>query len=504
MTVSLGKRFFIYTGVVLIAVLFLAFAALERNQSRQWETFLQSQNISFARFATPEILKQFRGAFPPSDETQLSYVYDFLGFNRDLILFSIFSPSGKVLFQSAQFPDFIDTVLSESLLSVSGLRLKTPRVSVQTEHLLNKQRVLDLLVPAFGPTGEHILSVRYLVSFDLIDRRLTDMRVQFLKIGVFALLGATLLAAFVARRISRPLAELAVGARAIGQGELATRSAIERNDEIGALARAFNEMAESLCLSRAALTEKNSALYLANEELKQVQSQLIRSERLAAIGQLAAGVSHEIDNPVGIILGYAELLKEDLQGDPQKGADLQAIIDECHRCRRITGGLLSFSRIQSDSREDVDLSVLITDTIASLQPQKLFRNVTFKFDRSASKLPCTVAGDSGRLRQVLVNLFLNAAQAMQGEGSIVLSLAVQSDLLSLTVSDSGPGVEDQFREQIFEPFFSTKASGEGTGLGLSLCRRLVEDHGGELSLEPKAAAGACFKLTLPLAKEKTL
>jgi signal transduction histidine kinase len=403
-----------------------------------------------------------------------------------------------MLFQSPQFPDFIDTLLSASLTAKPGPRLKTPRVSVQTVFIPENRRVLDLLVPAFGPTGEHILSVRYLISFDSIDRRLVEMRAQFLRIGVFALLGATLLAAMVARRISRPLAELAQGARAIGQGEFATRTTIERNDEIGALARAFNEMAESLCLSREALTEKNSALFRANEELQQVQSQLIRSERLAAIGQLAAGVSHEIDNPIGIILGYAELLMEDMADDVQRCADLQAIIDECHRCRRITGGLLGFARIQSDSHESVDLLALINGTIESLQPQKLFRQISFVLSAMASQSTVIVTGDSERLRQVLVNLFLNAAQAMQGVGAISLSFDVQSGFVNLLITDSGPGVNDELREQIFEPFFSTKASGEGTGLGLSLCRRLVEDHDGQLSLEPSTGQGARFKLTLPI------
>jgi HAMP domain-containing protein len=246
---------------MLTAVLLLVFAALERNQSRQWEEFLHSQSLSFARFATPEILKQFRGTFPPSDESSLTYVYDFLSFNRDLIRFTIYSPGGRMLFQSPRFPDFIDTILSESLATRPESRLNTPRISVQTEQIPSDQRVLDLIVPAFGPTGEQILSVRYLISFDSIDRRLVEMRAQFLKIGFFAFIGATLLAAMVARRISRPLFELAASARAIGQGEFATRTTIERNDEIGALARAFNDMAESLYVSREALTEKNCTLY---------------------------------------------------------------------------------------------------------------------------------------------------------------------------------------------------------------------------------------------------
>lgn len=504
MTASLGKRFFIYTGVTLIIVLLLAFAALERNQSRQWEEFLHSQSLSFARFSTPEILKQFRGAFPTPDESNLSYVYDFLGFNRDLIRFAIYSPNGRVLFESPQFPDFIDLILPDKLLVGPDFRLKIPRATVRTEQIDDGRRVLDLLIPAFGPTGEQILSVRYLVSFDSVDRRLVEMRSQFIRIGAFALLTAALLAAFVARRISRPLSELAEGARAIGQGAFATRITIDRSDEIGALAQAFNEMAENISLNREELTEKNSALIVANDELKQIQSQLIRSERLAAIGQLAAGVSHEIDNPIGIILGYAELLMEDIGDDADRREDLQAIIDECHRCRRITGGLLGFARSHSESRESVDLLSVITGTVDSLRPQKLFRYVEFVLNGFDLQSTIAVTGDSDRLRQVLVNLLLNAAQAMQGSGTITLLLNIQQDIVSLLVTDTGPGVDDSLREKIFEPFFSTKASGEGTGLGLSLCRRLVEEHEGQLSLEPSIEAGASFKLVLPLSEEKTL
>lgn len=504
MAASLGIRFFIYTGVTLTLVLLLAFAALERNQSRQWEEFLHTQSLSFARFSTPEILKQFRGSFPPSDESNLNYVYDFLGFNRDLIRFAIYSPGGRTLFESPQFPDFIDLVLPAKLSGKPAERLKIPRATVQTEAIEDGRRVLDLLIPAFGPTGEQILSVRYLISFDSVDRRLIEIRSQFFRIGAFALLAAIFLAALVARRISRPLSELADGARAIGQGAFATRISIDRRDEIGALAKAFNEMAESISVNREELTEKNLALHTANDELKQVQSQLVRSESLAAIGQLAAGVSHEIDNPIGIILGYAELLLEDVGDDAGKRADLQAIIDECHRCRRITGGLLGFARSHSESREPVDLSELIVNTVDSLRPQKLFRYIEFLFDGFDSQALALVTGDPDRLRQVLVNLFLNAAQAIQGEGTISLKLAVHVDDVSLLITDSGPGIDTSLHEKIFEPFFSTKASGEGTGLGLSLCRRLVEDHAGELSLVPAEKKGASFKLTLPLKEEKTL
>jgi signal transduction histidine kinase len=207
-------------------------------------------------------------------------------------------------------------------------------------------------------------------------------------------------------------------------------------------------------------------------------------------------VSHEIDNPVGIILGYAELLYEDLpEGDPRR-EDVRAIIEECKRCKRITGGLLGFARTASGPVAAIDLAALAEQTLASLRPQKLFREVELRL-QAASPLPQLV-GDADQLRQVLVNLLLNAAQAMAGRGRLTVTLRREGEQAVLEVADSGPGVPPELRERIFEPFFSTKRSGEGTGLGLAICRKLVEDHGGRLTVAEGAAGGARFRIELPL------
>lgn len=493
--VTLGKKLFFYTGIVLISVLAITFLFLARGQSRQWEEYLHAQSISFARFATPELLKQFRGDFPPREKESLASVYDFLGFNRDLVRFSLYSPSGRELFESPLFPDFIDLIIEKQ---DSGLteRLSLARTTVQTIRLDDGHRLVDLLEPAFGPTGEHLLSVRYFISYDSVDRRQQEMRQQFLQIGLIAMVASLLLAAIVARRVARPVSDLINGVQAIGRGELETRIDVAGSDEIAALAKSFNKMSENLDSSRSALTEKNHDLQQANEALQSMQAQLIRSERLAAIGQLAAGISHEIDNPVGIIHGYAELLLEECGPDDSRREDLRSIIEECRRCKRITGGLLGFARSGSGVRETVDLDKLCRETIVSLSPQRLFREVVVKYERPETLL--TVDGDGDQIRQILVNLMINAAQAMQGQGKLIVRLERDGDYAVICVVDSGPGVPEHDRERIFEPFYSTKERDEGTGLGLSLCRKLAEDHGGELLLDPDGRVGTKICLRLPL------
>ncbi|BCR05721.1 hypothetical protein DESUT3_27900 [Desulfuromonas versatilis] len=501
MRITLGKKLFFFTSCLLVAVLLSTFLVLARNQARLWEDYLRSQSLAFARLATPELLKTFRGVFPPQNQANLRQVLDFLGLNRDLIRFSLLAPTGRSLFDSPDLPGFDDFPPLDTEEHSLSRRLQQGEPTVQTLTLSDGRRVLDVLSPAFGPTGEHILSVRYLVSYASVDARLGEVRNDFLRIALLSICGSLLLAALVARRVTRPLSELTEGARAVARGELETRINNLRGDEIGTLAGAFNEMAASLLEGRTQLTEKNRALSAANSELRQMQENLVRTERLAAIGQLAAGVSHEIDNPVGIILGYAELLLEEMAEGDSRRADVQAIIEECRRCRRITGGLLGFARTSPGRWEPVALNAMISQTIASLKPQKLFKGIEVTF-APGPDWGGSLMGDADQLRQVLVNLMLNAAQATGDAGTLAVEVRRQEAWAVIEICDSGPGVPLELRERIFEPFFSTKAKGEGTGLGLSVCRRLVEEHGGKLSVGDAPGGGARFRLELPLAGEE--
>lgn len=500
MRTTLSRKLLLSTGSIIVVLLSMAFLILERSQAQAWADYLYTQSLAFSRLATPELLKRFRGAFPPETPEDVSAMAEALALNRDLVQFSLVSPSGRRLYQSPLFPAFasldLDTLANEDLAD----RVASGRGSVRTRELAGGRRILDLLEPAYGPSGQQVLSVRYLISYDSVDARVADFRVRFLATAGAAVLLCVLLVGLAAKRIMQPIRSLTGGARAIADGDLATRIPPAGHDEIGALAEAFNDMAESLSRSQEELTGKNRALSRANEELHEMQGQLLRSERLAAIGQLAAGVSHEIDNPVGIILGLAELLLEETPNDDPRRDDLLAIVEECRRCKRITGGLLGFARPVAAHWDRIDLGRLIGDTIDSLRPQKLFRDLAIDADLPAQGVEVT--GDADQLRQVLVNLLLNAAQAMKGRGRLAIAVGRRNGQVELTVDDGGPGIPPRDIEQVFQPFMTTKAPGEGTGLGLALCRKLVEAHGGTIHAEASSLGGARLRVRLPADGEK--
>lgn len=496
MRTSLSRKLLLYTGSIVSLLLVVTFLLLERNQAQAWEDYLFNQSLSFARLATPELLKRFRGSFPPDEPADIADMYEFLGLNRDLVQFSLIATTGRRLYLSNVFENFSGLDLQPFDKENLVVRLAAERTTMITHKLPDGSRLLDLLEPAFGPTGQRVVSVRYLISYASIDARMQQARRHFVMIAVAALFGCLFMVSVIARRITRPIATLTDGARSLARGALETRIEAESDDELGMLARAFNDMAGSLALSRAELTRKNQALSTANNNMQSMQDQLLRSERLAAIGQLAAGVSHEIDNPVGIILGHAELLLEDLPVEDPLREDVSAIIEECRRCKRITGGLLGFARFPEGLHTRVDLNQLVEETVSSLRPQKLFKDLDLQVQLSPQAL--TVMADADQLRQVMINVLLNAAQALLGRGQLRVVLNKDSGRAVIHVDDSGPGIPESDREKVFQPFFSTKAHGEGTGLGLPLCRKLAESQGGEIYAHASPLGGARLSISLPL------
>jgi two-component system NtrC family sensor kinase len=235
-------------------------------------------------------------------------------------------------------------------------------------------------------------------------------------------------------------------------------------------------------------------------EEREVTRRLLQAEKMAAVGQLAGGVAHEINNPLGGILAFAQLMLQDERPEADRES-LKLIQDAAVRAKRIVESLLRFSRRpRQDERGEVDLARLAEDAIFLLQRQ--LRDAQVDIDRHLE--PALTTANGNQIQQIIVNLLVNALQAVDRRGRITVSTGSgQPGRVQLSVADDGPGVPPEIAGRIFEPFFTTKPEGQGTGLGLSICYRIAEEHGGTIHHEPAPGGGACFVVDMPAAPIKT-
>ncbi|MEW5803330.1 MAG: ATP-binding protein [bacterium] len=233
----------------------------------------------------------------------------------------------------------------------------------------------------------------------------------------------------------------------------------------------------------------------ATDDLRKTQEQLIQSSRLSALGQLAAGVAHEIRNPLTSIRILIHALMEKLSPEDIRREDIEVIENEIERINQIIKQFLDFARPRKPKMEGVDINKLILDTLLLLSHELMEQEVYI--EKELLPLPCLPA-DREQIRQIFLNLILNAVQAMPGGGRLKVSTAQKDSLVIVSFQDEGKGIPDDIKEKLFEPFFTTKE--EGIGLGLSITRRIVEDHRGKIEVESAEGEGTTFSIMLPVAQ----
>ncbi|MBU2548389.1 MAG: GAF domain-containing protein [Proteobacteria bacterium] len=232
-------------------------------------------------------------------------------------------------------------------------------------------------------------------------------------------------------------------------------------------------------------------------ERKQLERQLFHSEKLASIGILASGVAHEVGNPLSAISGYAQILQSGGVDAVEAREYLDGIESQAARIQRIIEDLLSYSRPSTGHRSEIELSEALPQIMSMLTAQRVFRGIEAAYDLAPDLPP--VIMDRDHLAQVIINIALNAAQAMPDGGALRIRAERENDRVLILLSDTGPGIPAELRDRVFDPFFTTKPVGRGTGLGLAICHRIVESYGGSIELAAGPGPGATFVVGLPAA-----
>ncbi len=394
----------------------------------------------------------------------------------------------------------------------------SPRVTEYTDHrgvhlveaaapiLLRSGSELEeesfLTGPTPAPGSQRIGTVSVGLSGESSRQKVRMLQQMALLItSAITVLGMAVAILFV-RRIVGPIKSLLLGTQRIAKGDLAHRVEIDSNDEIGELAESFNGMTGDLGRARSELeaysSELGNKVRERTRKLEEAQSRLVQSEKLSAIGQLVAGVAHELNNPLTGVLGYAQLLLR-REKDPDGRRALERIDSEATRCKKIVQNLLTFARKQKTAKTLIDLNTALERALELRAYQMRLDNIEVVTELQRD-LPQTMA-DFHQMQQAFLNIIVNAHQAMgevEHRGRLVLRSRAAGDRIVVELEDNGPGIPAALRERIFDPFFTTKEVGVGTGLGLSICYGIMEEHGGRITVASEPGQWTRFTVELPI------
>jgi two-component system, NtrC family, sensor kinase len=354
----------------------------------------------------------------------------------------------------------------------------------------------------FHPPKQRILGViDIIVSLENMHTLIGHYRNKIIFLTIFLLLSISLaITIFTHRLVNRPVKNLLTQTKRIARGDLDAQVQDVTRDEMGELSDAFNKMTASLKSARMELEEwgKNLEAKVAERtrEIKQMQTQLIRSEKLVSLGRLVAGITHEINNPLTGILMFANLTRESPQLDPTLKSDIDVIINEAQRCAKIVKGLLDFSRESIPQMKPASLNNVMEATLTLIGRQSSFHNIDIIRDYQPD-LPL-MSIDENQMEQVFINILLNASQSMSGGGRITIQTYTDDAVYAcIKITDTGAGISEENLGKIFDPFFTTK-SDKGMGLGLSVSYGIIERHGGKIEVQSKLNEGTAFTIKLPL------
>ena len=419
-------------------------------------------------------------------------------------------PDKGMLFRQAPFdPEKKSGVIDSSDSDSEMLFYSTEKYASTIEYELPKWRIV--VVQGERDALSNLSKLKYNVIYVLI-------------IGLFLVV---LISIFLSRSIVKPIQTLIHGMSRVSDGDLSYKTSVKSRDEIGLLGVAFNDMLMRLNKAHQELQSKTEELHDAfnkisllnvtlekrveerTKELREKQHQLVQAGKLAAIGQLGAGVAHELNNPIAGILGYTQFMldivsKENLKIDEVYTFKkyLQHIENGSRRCKEIVQNLLQFARKSPEEVVSVNVNNVVADTLSLIEHQLLVNKI--EVIKNLTTDIKQVDGNHVQLQQVFTNIIINAQQAMPEGGQLFISSRNENGSVGIEFKDNGCGIPEKYKDRIFEPFFTTKMDWKGTGLGLSICYDIIKNHSGNIVVDSQLGNGAVFTIILPVKNNKNV
>jgi two-component system NtrC family sensor kinase len=365
--------------------------------------------------------------------------------------------------------------------------------------------VNDWYITAYEPIKSVTGSIIGMLYVGMLEKPYVDLRnrvaVTFLGIGLLTIAGLIVVAYFSTRSVIRPLEDLQHATERVASGDLTHRVEVTSHDLIGRLGESFNRMTTELKKATDSYMELTSTLedkvQEKTGELERAQNHLVQSAKLSSLGKMAAGIAHEINNPLTSIMINSHLIAEKIKDSGDLDENLKLIIDETARCSEIVRGLLTFSRQTPPRKSPAAIDDVLDETLLLLKSQILVSKVEVKTALDGN-LP-DIMVDVNKIKQVFTNIILNALEAMADGGRLTISthLSGGSDFVEAEFADTGCGIAPDVLGRIFDPFFTTKGVG-GMGLGLSVSYGIVEQHGGSIDAESTVGEGTVITVRLPV------
>jgi signal transduction histidine kinase len=475
---GLRPKVLLFTNIAISVTMGLVTVLVVGNERRhQYDALGQRARSVAAALAVPIADALMNKDLGLSTHTGLTdtYISEILVSNRDAMLYVIVTNAEGVVIHS-NFWSMVGRPFERALDPSSVLRHPDPEIRTGD----GGERVLEIREPLHIST-KFWGSLAVGFSLEPVEREIELTVSRLVVIALLVIAVNSVISAISMEWLIRPILSLHQVMQRAGRGDLSVRAGLRRRDEIGELARAFNGMMDELGEAR--------------EREKVRQSQLAHTEKMAAVGTLAAGVAHEVNNPLAGVLTCIENMRGDPDNERMREQYLGLIHDGVKRIERTVANLLDFSRPRSMRLGPTSLNQSLTQVLNLVRFQLRKNRVEARLELDPREP--WIAGDRFQIEQLFLNLILNALQAMPNGGTLTLRTRRQGTWELVEVSDTGSGIPEAIRERIFDPFFTTREVGRGTGLGLAVSYNIAAAHGGGLEVETTEGEGSIFRVLLP-------